>query len=143
MTYRDTSRAAYQTAATGNNEARVLAFVQSAGAHGATCDEAIERLSLAHQSASPAFTALEKAGKILRTDRRRETRTGAKAAVYIFTEPGTLFSSPKQGRADTYRTIIRAALTARVTGDWMAFDEAFGALPQAERTRLKTQETPC
>lgn len=137
MTYRDTSRAAYANATVGQNQNRVLEFVRSAGAHGATCDEAIERLSLAHQSASPAFTALEKAGQILRTDRRRETRTGAKAAVYIFTEPGTLFSSPKQGRADTYRTIIRAALKARVTGDWMAFDEAFGALPKAEQTRLQ------
>jgi hypothetical protein len=142
MTYRDTSRAAYQTATIGNNEARVLAFVQSAGSHGATCDEAIERLSLAHQSASPAFTALEKSGKILRTDARRATRTGAKAAVYVFTEPGTLFSSPKPGRADTYRAIVRAALRARATGDWMAFDEALGALPATERTRLTIQETP-
>ncbi len=134
--YRDTSRAAYATASLRQNQNRVLDFVRSAGAHGATCDEAIDRLSIAHQSASPAFTALEKSGHIRRTDRRRETRTGAQAAVYVYTEPGTLFSSPRQGRADTYRAIVRAAIAARATGDWMAFDAALGALPERERTRL-------
>lgn len=136
MTYRDTSRAAYATAHIGENEQRVLEFVQTAGNHGATCDEAIATLGLPHQSASPAFTALERKGWLARTSRRRATRTGAMAAVYEFTEPGTLFSSPKPGRADTYRAVVRAAIRARQTGDWMAFDAAFGALPQAERKRI-------
>lgn len=136
MTYRETSRAAYATASLRQNQNRVLDFVRSAGAHGATCDEAIDSLSIAHQSASPAFTALEKAGHIRRTDRRRETRTGAQAAVYVYTEPGTLFSSPRQGRADTYRAIVKAALVARATGDWMAFNTVFGTLPDRERMRL-------
>jgi hypothetical protein len=136
MTYRDTSRAAYQTAATGENERRVLEFVQTAGSHGATCDEAIRILGMAHQSASPAFTALERRGLLARTTGRRLTQTGASAAVYVFTEPGTLFSSPRQGRADIYRAIAKAALAARATGDWMAFDAALGALPERERARL-------
>jgi hypothetical protein len=136
MTYRDTSRAAYQTATRGQNEARVLEFVRSAGQHGATCDEAIRILGMAHQSASPAFTALERLGLLARTSARRLTQTGASAAVYVYTEPGTLFSSRRQGRADTYRDIIRAAVLARRTGDWMAFDAALGALPERERTRI-------
>jgi hypothetical protein len=136
MTYRDTSRAAYATAQIGENEERVLSFVKSAGSHGATCDEAIRTLGMQHQSASPAFTTLERKGWLRRTDRRRTTGTGSAAAVYLFTEPGTLFSSPKVGKADQYRALIRAALAARQTGDWMAFDEAWGALPQAERKRI-------
>ena len=136
MTYRETSRIAYQATNIGEIAQRVLEFVQSAGQHGATCDEAIATLGLPHQSASPAFTALERKGWLARTSRRRATRTGAMAAVYEFTEPGTLFSSPKPGRADTYRAVVRAAIRARQTGDWMAFDAAFGALPQAERKRI-------
>jgi len=137
MIYRDTSRAAYSTATTTSNEIRVLAFVKSAGSHGATCDEAICILGLAHQSASPAFTMLERKGWLRRTDRRRDTSTGAQAAVYIYTEPGTLFSSPKVGKVDTLRALIWAALAARHSGDWTAFNEAWGALPQAERARIQ------
>jgi len=135
-TYRDTSRAAYSTASLRQNQNRVLDFVRSAGAHGATCDEAIRILGMAHQSASPAFTALERRGLLARTTGRRLTQTGASAAVYVFTEPGTLFSSPRQGRADIYRAIAKSALAARATGDWMAFDAALGALPERERTRI-------
>lgn len=136
MTYRDTSRAAYATAKIGENEERVLAYVKHSGSHGLTCDEFIQATQMPHQSASPAFTSLERKGWLRRTDRRRTTATGSAAAVYLFTYPDTLFSSPKVGKADTYRTLIRAALAARQTGDWMAFDDAWGALPQAERKRI-------
>lgn len=136
MTYRDTSRAAYATAQIGENEQRVLAYLKNSGSNGLTCDEFIQATAMPHQSASPAFTSLERKGWLRRTDRRRTTGTGSAAAVYIFTEPGTLFSSPKMGKADTYRALIRAAVAARQTGDWMAFDDAWGALPQAERKRI-------
>ena len=136
MTYRDTSRAAYATAQIGENEERVLSFVKSSGSHGATCDEVIRTLGMQHQSASPAFTTLERKGWLRRTDRRRTTGTGSAAAVYLFTEPGTLFSSPRTGRADGLRAAIRAAIAARASGDWTAFDDAVGALPAAERKRL-------
>lgn len=136
MNYRDTSRSAYATAQIGENEERVLSFVKSSGSHGATCDEVIRTLGMQHQSASPAFTTLERKGWLRRTDRRRTTGTGSAAAVYIFTEPGTLFSSPRAGRADQLRAAIRAAIAARASGDWAAFDDAVGALPAAERKRL-------
>lgn len=137
MTYRDTSRAAHATAKIGENEERVLAYVKHSGSRGLTCDEFIQATAMPHQSASPAFTSLERKGWLRRTDRRRTTSTGAAAAVYIFTEPGTLFSSPKAGRSDELRAVIRAAIAARATGDWMAFDAAFGALPERERTRIQ------
>ena len=136
MTYRDTSRAAYATASVGANEARVLAYVQRAR-DGMTCDEFIAATGVPHQSASPAFTTLEQRGLLLRTSRKRATRTGAMAAVYVTSEPGTLFSSPKRAKADTYRAIVRAAFKARTTGDWGDFDAAVGELPTRERERLQ------
>lgn len=136
MTYRDTSRAAYQTAAVGQNEARVMAYV-GRSASGLTCDEFIAITGIPHQSASPAFTALERRGLLLRTDQRRATRTGKLAAVYIAVEPDTLFSCPTKSRSDLFRDIIRAAWSARQSGDWGEFDAAFGALPTREQTNIK------
>jgi len=136
MTYRDTSRAAYQTAAIGENEARVMAYVQRS-ASGSTCDEFIATTGVPHQSASPAFTSLERRGLLLRTDRRRATRTGKMAAVYVAVEPNTLFSCPSKSRADQIRDLIRAARKARTTGDWGDFDAAWATLPNRERERLQ------
>ncbi len=136
MTYRDTSRAAYQTAAVGENEARVMAYVRRS-ASGLTCDEFIATTGVPHQSASPAFTSLTHRGLLLRTDKRRATRTGSMAAVYIAVEPDTLFSCPRKGRADGMRDLIRAARKARTTGDWGDFDAAWAALPNRERERLQ------
>jgi len=138
MTYRAESRIAYDaiTPSIGELAQRVLDLVRSSGMHGATCDEAIAILGLTHQTASPRFTELEAKGWIRRTGERRLTRSGNPAAIYVYTEPGTLFSSPKPTRTDTYRAVIRAALEARATGNWNAFDAAMGALPKAEQTRL-------
>lgn len=136
MTYRDTSRSAYSTAICGLNEARVLAYVTNAGGRGMTCDEFMRTTGMPHQSASPAFTALERRGVIMRTDQRRPTRTGSLAAVYIVGEPGTLFSSPKRARADVYRAVVRAAIKGRKSGDWMDFDSAIAELPDSERRRI-------
>lgn len=137
MTYQDTSRSAYARAKIGQNEERVLAYVKHRGSHGLTCDEFIESTAMPHQSASPAFTALVRRGLLMRTDRRRETRTGSKAAVYVAVDPVTLFSCPKRAKADVYRAAVRGALKGRTTGDWMDFDSAIAELPDAERRRLE------
>lgn len=139
MTYRHESRLAFDavTPSIGELAQRVLDLVRSSGSHGATCDEAIAILGLTHQTASPRFTELEAKGFIVRTDKRRRTRSGNQAAIYILSDSPGLFSSPRVGRADLMRAVIRAAMTARTTGDWMAFDEALGALPKAEKARLQ------
>ena len=139
MSYRAESRIAYDTItpSIGELAQRVLDHVRSAGRHGCICDEVMRDLGLTHQTASPRFTELESKGWIRRTGERRLTRSGNPAAIYVYTEPGTLFSSPKPTRTDTYRAVIRAALEARATGNWNAFDTAMGALPKAEQTRLK------
>lgn len=136
MTYQDTSRAAFAVAARGDNERKVLILVKCSP-DGMTCDEFMNRTGMPHQSASPAFTALVRRGLLMRTDRRRETRTGSKAAVYVAVDPGTLFSCPKRAKADVYRAAVRGALKGRTTGDWMDFDSAIAELPDAERRRLE------
>ena len=136
MTYRETSRIAYQATNIGEIAQRVLEFVQSAGKHGATCDEAMATLSLTHQSASPRFTDLEQRGLIVRTQNKRNTRSGNPAAIYVYQEFPNLFSSAKPGKTDAMRAVIRAAIDARRTGNWNAFDLAFGALPDSERRRI-------
>jgi len=139
MTYRAESRIAYDaiTPSIGELAQRVLDHVRSAGRHGCICDEVMRDLGLTHQTASPRFTELEAKGFIIRTEKRRRTRSGNQAAIYILADSPGLFSSPRVGRADAMRAVIRAAMNARTTGDWMAFDQALGALPKAERTRLQ------
>jgi len=133
--YRDTSAEAFQNARIGDTQARVLQFVQSAGDHGATCDEAIEKLGIPHQSASPAFTALERSGNIARTSQRRATRTGSSAAIYRWSIPGSLFSSPRVSPTELRKAAIKAAIEARATGNWQRFDEALAELESAERSQ--------
>jgi predicted Rossmann fold nucleotide-binding protein DprA/Smf involved in DNA uptake len=48
----------------------------------ATCDQIIEHLGWGHQSVSPRWTELKKAGLIVATGERRPTRTGRTAGVY-------------------------------------------------------------
>jgi hypothetical protein len=136
VTYRPESREAYQNADSGKMEKRVLVYLHNSP-QGLTCDEFIAITGSPHQSASPAFTALEQNGVIIRTSTRRPTRSGAMAAVYMLAEPGSLFSRPRPGRADAMRAVIKAAFTARATGDWGDFDAAIGELPEAEQRRLK------
>jgi hypothetical protein len=136
VTYRETSRIAYQAANIGEIAQRVLEFIQSAGQHGATCDEAMATLGLTHQSASPRFTDLEQRGLIVRTQNKRNTRSGNPAAIYVYQEFPDLFSRSRPGRTDAFRAVIRAALAARTTGNWDAFDSAFGSLPDTERRRI-------
>jgi hypothetical protein len=136
MTYQDTSRDAFEGSARGLNERKVLVLVRCSP-DGMTCDEFMNRTGMQHQSASPAFTALTRRGLLMRTDKRRATRSGQKAAVYVAVDPGTLFSSPTRPKADVYRDVVRAALNGRATGDWAEFDSALSQLPNSELKRIK------
>lgn len=83
---RDTSIDAEKTIQKENLEAIVLSFVQGRGLRGATCDEAEVHLGLRHQTSSARFTALNKRGDIVDSGRRRPTRSGRKAIVWIKAE---------------------------------------------------------
>ncbi len=135
MTYRAESRAALAGTDRNATEQRVLDELRIRPA-GLTCDQFIAITGIPHQTASPAFTHLERRGLITRTAIRRATRTGSMAAVCMLAEPG-LFSRTRLSVADQYRATIRAAIAARETGDWGAFDDAFGALPERDRNKIQ------
>lgn len=62
---------------------RVLRFFEQRGELGATDDEIEQALSFLHQTASPRRVELAQAGLIRRTKRRRPTRHGSPADVWV------------------------------------------------------------
>lgn len=62
---------------------RILAFIRSRGAHGATDDEAEAALGIKPQSYTPRRGELVKLGLIRDTGERRPTSSGKPAAVYV------------------------------------------------------------
>ena len=62
---------------------RILAFGASRGPRGMTCDEAEMVLGMTHQTCSARFTELKASGQIRATDRKRTTRSGRRAKVYV------------------------------------------------------------
>jgi hypothetical protein len=79
-----TSKAAADSVAecAGNLRNKVLTCIADTGAAGSTCDEIEQALQLRHQTCSARIVELVNAGKILKTDRTRRTRSGRAAAVY-------------------------------------------------------------
>lgn len=85
----DTSEAAAKSVATTGPTLRetVLAFVSLQAGHGATCDDVERCLGMRHQTASARVRELAKAGAIVDSGKRRPTRSGRKAAVYVVKVP--------------------------------------------------------
>ena len=81
----DTSKAAAvsQRHKSGTDRARVLAFIRGCGHLGATDDEIEVQLSLRHQTASARRNGLAKRGEVINSGRKRPTRTGRRAAVWV------------------------------------------------------------
>jgi hypothetical protein len=132
MIYRTTSHQAFKVAKLGKNQGRVLEFIRTNGT--AICDEVIRHVGMPHQCASPAFTALERKGLIRRTGATRLTRTGCQASVFTLGDPeASLFHTPTASNTQLRQAVIKAALVARATGDWSAFNSAYEALPISER----------
>ena len=78
----ETRLAAYSRTRATVDRLRILHYIDDQRGHGATCDEAEQYLSLAHQTASARITELRKAGDI-EAIAKRPTRTGSPAAVYV------------------------------------------------------------
>ena len=76
----DTSLAALQSLNGRRIDRRVLQYIQHFG--GATCDETELGLGMRHQTASSAINRLVHAGSLVKSDGRRETRSGRKAIVW-------------------------------------------------------------
>ena len=68
----------------------VLRAIAAAGGEGRTDDELIVDLDLPHQSVGPRRLELVEGDWIEDSGRRRRTRTGAEAIVWILSESGTI-----------------------------------------------------
>lgn len=66
----------------------VLEAIAAAGEHGRTDDELIGELGIPHQSVGPRRLELVEGGWIEDSERRRPTRTGADAIVWVLTDDG-------------------------------------------------------
>lgn len=86
----DTSREAAESIdhALPHLERVVFDAIRAAGASGLTCDECELRTDLSHQTASARMRGLEQRGRIRKTDDKRVTRSGRRAAVYLIAGGG-------------------------------------------------------
>lgn len=81
----DTSEAAAESmeGEASSLRALVLQFIRESREYGSTCDEAEERLSLRHQTASARIRELVLRNRVTDSGRRRPTRSGRMAVVYV------------------------------------------------------------
>jgi hypothetical protein len=86
-TSRDAAIAAMSGAAT--DRMRILEFIKSRGAEGATSDECQAHFGLAHQTGSARVAELLQIGHIIESGRRRKTRRNRDADVLVIAPPGT------------------------------------------------------
>ena len=77
------SREAYASVDHATAKARVLEYLTMCGSEGATDDEIEVALSMIHQTASSTRRGLVKDGEVVNAGRRRVTRTGRGATVWI------------------------------------------------------------
>jgi len=66
------------------DENRVRSAFQAYGPDGLTADEVQDLLSLSHQNGSARVSTLARRGEIVDSGRRRKTRTGRTARVYVW-----------------------------------------------------------
>ena len=83
--YSSTSREAAESMrnVAGGYEAKVLDYIRQTDRNGATADEVLHALGLTHQNGSARVSTLAKKGLIIKTARKRLTRSGRRAYVYV------------------------------------------------------------
>ena len=81
----DTSEAAAASIATDATKIRdrVEDFIRRCGMFGATEQEVEDGLALSGNTARPRLWELEKEGRVMKSTRTRQTRSGRKARVYV------------------------------------------------------------
>jgi hypothetical protein len=65
---------------------RILLFARDRRSWGLTADEIALDWNCSHNHSSPRISELLKAGKLIATKRRRPTRTGSPATVFVLPE---------------------------------------------------------
>ena len=98
MTPEDTKRAAHRGAGKITNKARVLQYIESMGAHGATDDETEVGTGLRNQSVTARRSELSKAGILVSTGATRMTRQGYKAVVWIVSQAAAHPEPPRTNK---------------------------------------------
>ena len=85
----DTSVAAYEWVRDSLPAARqrVFELIEAAEPFGLTCDQVEQLLQKPHQSVSARMTELKRDGHIVDSRKRRPTRTGSTARVYVVNQP--------------------------------------------------------
>lgn len=78
-------------------EQRVLDFIRSRGTYGATDDEGEVALAMLAQSYTPRRGRLADRGLVVATARRRPTRTGRTACVWMAVEAGDACEASRKG----------------------------------------------
>lgn len=81
----ETSKAAAESIkhVVGSTKVRIYQYMMQCGEHGATDDEIEVALGMSHQTASARRRNLEQIGACKKTSRKRPTRSGRAAAVYV------------------------------------------------------------
>jgi hypothetical protein len=81
----ETSEAAAESVSSesGRIRRRVFALLLASGAEGLTCDEVEQREGMRHQTTSPRIWELVRQGLVLDSGRKRKTRSGRGAVVWI------------------------------------------------------------
>jgi hypothetical protein len=95
----DTSRAAAQSLANalGSIEGRIIDYLAQRGSDGSTADEAEVALGLRQATGSARFSELTDAGRIIRTQRTRPTRSGRAAYVHVHPQCGVAEGCSQSG----------------------------------------------
>lgn len=113
----ETSRAARDVAVASsrNRKSQILAFIVGRGWFGATIDEISEALDILTATVCPLRLDLEREGKIVDSGRRRDTRHGRPAAVWIgagIPQRGPAAAASRRAPATPAATSAPAARTA-------------------------------
>jgi hypothetical protein len=85
----DTSRAAADSLSDrelSKQKLAIVGYIDRNAEHGATCDEIEVAFDLRHQTASARIRELSLSGVLVDTGRRRTTRSGRLARVYVIAE---------------------------------------------------------
>jgi hypothetical protein len=83
----ETRREAFESIDPSHLRTKVLDSIRASGRAGRTCDEVEEMLAMSHQTASARVNELAKLALIVDSGRKRKTRSGRGATVWVVVMP--------------------------------------------------------
>jgi hypothetical protein len=118
----DTSRAAAESVAFDAKHLRAVVFnhILGSGAVGLTCDQVEEIMDGRHQTISARIRELRNEGRIVDSTRRRPTRSGRQAIVYLATcnaTPEIINAEPTPRKQKPWQKVTLGEVAAAFAGD--------------------------